>query len=322
MLLEKPIAITPEECVEVSDVAERYGRVLQIGHVLRYASFFRTVYELVTSGRLGRVRSVDWRENLVYWHYAHSFVRGNWSNSARTGPLLLTKCCHDLDLLVWMFGNCDRLSSSGSLTHFCATSVGPQIPARCTDGCPIADECAYYAPRVYLSRFAENPDGFTINAMTLNHTPAGVMRALECGPYGRCVYRCDNNVVDHQVVVMDFASGVTATLTMQSASHVEGRSIRIDGHRATLLANESRYEIIIHDHLTQEETILHPQPGIGGHGGGDEGLISAFTAQVREGIVTSAMESVESHLMAFAAEDARVNGSTVEMAKFRAPLSV
>src|SRR5205823_8901073 len=131
ILLEKPIAATAEECVEVAMAAKRYGRILQIGHVLRYADFFRQIFDLVTSGQLGEIVSVDWRENLVYWHYAHSFVRGNWRNSTTSGPMMLTKCCHDLDLLVWLFGSCERISSVGEQRYFTSSRVGPEVPAHC-----------------------------------------------------------------------------------------------------------------------------------------------------------------------------------------------
>ena len=152
VLLEKPMATTPAECVELVQTAQRRGRVLQICHVLRYAPFFRTIRDIVASGRLGDIVSFQWNENLVYWHFAHSFVRGNWGNSKRSGPMMLTKCCHDLDLLVWMLGHPQRLASFGSLTHFCEDKVGPEIPDRCTDGCPIEAECPYYAPRIYIER--------------------------------------------------------------------------------------------------------------------------------------------------------------------------
>ncbi|MDQ3811024.1 MAG: Gfo/Idh/MocA family oxidoreductase [Chloroflexota bacterium] len=321
MLLEKPMATSPRECVEIVGAAEQHGRMLQIGHVLRYSAFFRAIREAVSSGRLGPIVSVDWRENLVYWHYAHSFVRGNWANSGRTGPLILTKCCHDLDLLTWMFGPCEQVASAGSLRHFTPAAMPAPAPDRCTDGCPIADECPYYAPRVYLERYRENPNGFTTNALTLDRTPEGIMRALTTGPYGRCVYRCDNDVVDHQVVLMVFLDGLSVSLTMQGGSHVEGRTARIDGRRATLLANEARWEIEIVDHLTgAREPVNVPRPTLGGHSGGDEGIMRAFVAGLRgdtSGVVTSARESLESHLLAFAAEQARVEGAVVGMADYR-----
>jgi predicted dehydrogenase len=324
MLLEKPIAPTPRECLEIASAAESNGRLLQIAHVLRYAPFFVELREIVTSGRLGEVVSVDWRENLVYWHFAHSYVRGNWGNTTRTSPMILTKCCHDLDLLVWIFGRCEWLSSSGSLTHFRRDTVGPEIPDRCTDGCPIAEACPYFAPRVYLDRLRENPGSFAVAAITLDRTPEGVMRALETGPYGRCVYRSDNDAVDHQVVLMRFAGGLSVSLTMQGSSHLEGRTIRIDGTRATLLANEARGEVQIHDHRTgQAERIARPR-GVGGHGGGDDGLMRAFVGALRGDrarVLTSARESVASHLMAFAAEQARTSGEGVDMDRYRRSVS-
>lgn len=324
MLLEKPIAPTPRECLEIASAAESNGRLLQIAHVLRYAPFFVELREIVTSGRLGDVVSVDWRENLVYWHFAHSYVRGNWGNTTRTSPMILTKCCHDLDLLVWIFGRCEWLSSSGSLTHFTRDAVGPEIPDRCTDGCPIAEACPYFAPRVYLDRLRENPGSFAVAAVTLDRTPEGVMRALETGPYGRCVYHSDNDAVDHQVVLMRFTGGLSVSLTMQGSSHLEGRTIRIDGTRATLLANEARGEVQIHDHRTgQAERIARPR-GVGGHGGGDDGLMRAFVGALRgdrAGVLTSARESVASHLMAFAAEQARTSGEGVDLERYRRSVS-
>src|SRR5437762_1872787 len=146
-----------------------------LAHVLRYAPFFTAIREILASDHLGAIVSVDWRENLIYWHFAHSYVRGNWGKKAEGGPMILTKCCHDLDLLVWMFGRCVQVSSSGSLTHFTRDAVGPEIPGRCTDGCPIAASCPYFAPRVYLDRLRENPASFAVAAVTLDRTPEGVM---------------------------------------------------------------------------------------------------------------------------------------------------
>lgn len=335
MLLEKPIAPTAGECLEIASAAESHGRLLQIAHVLRYAPFFIKVRELITSDRLGAIVSVDWRENLVYWHFAHSYVRGNWGNTKRSSPMILTKCCHDLDLLVWIFGKCDWLSSSGSLTHFTTEAIGREtaslgyptpaeaIPERCTDGCPIENWCPYYAPVVYLTRLRENPASFTVAALTLDRTKEGVMRALETGPYGRCVYRSDNDAVDHQVVLMRFAGGLSVSLTMQGSSHLEGRTIRIDGTRATLLANEARAEMVIHDHRRGTTERISSPPGVGGHGGGDEGLMRAFVGAIqgdRAAVLTSAREAVASHLMAFAAERARLNAEVVNMEAFRRSL--
>src|SRR5712692_6483697 len=161
-------------------------------------------------------------------------------------------------------------------------------------------------------------------APTVARSPKGVMRALETGPYGRCVYRADNDAVDHQVVLMRFAGGLSVSLTMQGSSHIEGRTIRIDGTRATLLANESRAEFEIHDHRTRTTERIAKPRGVGGHGGGDEGLMRAFVGAMRgdrAGVLTSAREAVASHLMAFAAEHARLCGDAVDMERYRQSVS-
>lgn len=317
LLLEKPMAVSPQECVELVRAAERHRRTLQICHVLRYAPFFHTVYELVLSGRLGDVVSLQWNENLVYWHFAHSFVRGNWGNSARSGPMILSKCCHDLDLLVWILGGPpQRIASFGSLTHFRSQQVGPDIPLRCTDGCPIESECPYFAPRIYIER---DPGRWARDAVSLDHSASALRHALETGPYGRCVFRADNDVVDHQVVMLQFASGLAATLTMQGASDVEGRTLRIDGLRASLFGNQARNELRLEDHTTGNTETIRPATVASGHGGGDLGIMRAFLDTLRgDGgqALTSAAESLDSHLLAFAAEEARVSQRVIDTSEY------
>jgi predicted dehydrogenase len=316
VLLEKPMGVSAAECVELVQTAARLGRILQICHVLRYAPFFRTVYDIVSSGRLGDIVSFQWNENLVYWHFAHSFVRGRWANSDTSAPMILTKCCHDLDLLVWMLGRPRSVMSSGSLTHFRPGHVSPDIPERCTDGCPIERECPYYAPRIYIER---NPGNWARDPISLDHSPEALRRGLEVGPYGRCVFRSTNNVVDHQVVVLGFENGLSATLTMQGNSYVEGRTLRIDGMRTSLFGNEPRNELQLHDHRSGQSEILHPSNVSGGHGGGDAGVMHAFLEAVSNrdaGVLTSAADSLLSHLLAFAAEEARTTQRVVQYDEF------
>ena len=364
VLLEKPMATTLVDCVRLVQTAERTGRLLRICHVLRCTAFFSTLHDIIQSGRLGNIITVEHRENVVYWHMAHSFVRGNWRNSKIESPMILAKCCHDLDILYWNLGPCVRLSSFGSLIHYRAENAPPGAPERCTDGCPAADDCPWYAPRLYLdliplmhtarrSPLALQRLGATLAldhpslvraarrltppldaAFDYRDWPISVIsddtslearrRALETGPYGRCVYRCDNDVVDHQTVNMEFENGASVVLVMHGHSHEEGRTMRYDGTRATLRGRFSYGlddAIEIHDHLTGNVERIHPQTGTGSHGGGDEGIMTAFVRAVRApsaAALTSARESLESHLTAFAAEQARVEGTIVDMSTYRA----
>jgi len=326
VLLEKPMAHTLEGSIQLVRASEDRGRLLMICHVLRYTAFFSTLHRIVTSGRLGRIVTVEHRENVAHWHMAHSFVRGNWRNSRVESPMILAKCCHDMDILYWNLGPVRRLGSFGSLIHFRPENAPPGAPARCTDGCPAADECPWHAPRFYLREYT----GWPVSVIAEDTDLEVRQRALETGPYGRCVYHCDNDVVDHQTVNLEFGSGASGTLFMHGHSHEEGRTMRYDGTRATLRARLGYGfgdSIEIHDHLTgrveePELSSVGMEANLSGHGGGDAGLMAAFVRSLRpelgsiEGLTTS-RESLESHLMAFAAEEARTEGSVVSMDEFR-----
>jgi predicted dehydrogenase len=321
VLLEKPMSPVLHENIRLVQVAEQKGRLLQICHVLRYSPFWQTLREIVQSGRLGRIISVEHRENLVFWHMSHSFVRGNWRNEATAGPMILAKCCHDFDILYWILRQpVVWLNSFGSLTHFRPENAPEGAPPRCTDGCPAAEVCKYYAPRLY----AKDIDGFPWNALTLTPTSEARMEALKTGWYGRCVYHCDNDVVDHQTVNMELVDGTTVTLTMNGQGDEECRTMRWDGTKATLYGKflAGNYQISIHDHLTGEiEHVPIIERDNSGHGGGDFGIVRSFLNAVQgrpDDSVTTARESLESHLLAFAAEEARLNHSIIYMPDYRA----
>jgi predicted dehydrogenase len=328
VLLEKPMSNTLAGNLQLVQAAEEQGNLLMICHVLRYTAFFSALHDIIVSGRLGRIITVEHRENVVYWHMAHSFVRGNWRNSEMESPMILAKCCHDLDILFWNLGPVARLNSFGSLIHYRPENAPAGATVRCTDGCPVADDCPWYAPRLYLRE--DDYTAWPISVISEDTSLAARRRALETGPYGRCVYHCDNDVVDHQTVNMEFENGTTGVLFMHGHSHEEGRTMRYDGTRATLRGKFGYGvgdSIEIHDHLTGRIEHIDPLAGASGHGGGDEGVMSAFVHALQNAgsaepvlsgaNVTTARQSLESHLMAFAAEEARVEGSLVSMEEYR-----
>lgn len=321
ILLEKPMSPVLEENVRLVQVAEDLGRHLQICHVLRYSPFWQKIREIVRSGVLGRIVSVDHRENLWFFHMAHSYVRGNWREMESSGPMILAKCCHDFDILYWILGKqVVWLNSFGSLTHFKPENAPEGATLRCTDPCPVADQCKYYAPRVYAS----DHNGWPHNAVSLTPTVEARMEALRTGPYGKCVYHTDNDVVDHQTVNMELEDGTTVTLTMQGQGDEECRSMRYDGTKATLYAKFSQTDpkITIKHHLTGEiEHIFVESTDESAHGGGDFGIVRSFVNAVNgkpDDSVTTARESLESHLLAFAAEESRLTHQTINMAEYRA----
>lgn len=322
ILLEKPMSPVLYENVRLVQAAEDKGRLLQICHVLRYTPYFRKIREIVQSGRLGRIISVDHRENLIYWHMAHSFVRGNWHNLDASGPMILAKCCHDLDILGWILRQpVVHMNSFGSLTWFKPENAPAGAPDRCTDGCPAADTCKYYAPRLYTQVVSD----YSRWIVSMDRSEAAMMEALRTGPYGKCVFHNDNDVVDHQTLNMELADGTTVTMTMQGQGDYEGRSMRYDGTDATLYGkfSDGADKITIHHHLTGkvEDVQIDSRTDEGGHGGGDFGIMRSFLNAMRgvpDDSTTTARESLESHLLAFASEESRLSYSIINMPEYRA----
>ena len=323
VLLEKPMSTDLHENVRLVQAAEEHGRLLQICHVLRYSPFFQKLHDIVQSGRLGaHHQRRPPREPDLLSHGAQlrarqlAQLRRRRTDDPRE---VLPRPRHPV-LDAAPAGR--QLQSFGSLTWFKPENAPKARRSRCTDGCPAAESCKYYAPHVYM------PGGvgsdYMRHIVSLDQRPEAIMNALETGPYGRCVYHCDNDVVDHQSLNMELGDGTTITMTMQGQGNYEGRSMRWDGTRATLYGKftEGGDKITIHDHLTGEvEDVPIIARDESGHGGGDYGIVRSFLNAVKgvpDDSVTTARESLESHLMAFAAEELRLTHTVVDMAEYRA----
>jgi predicted dehydrogenase len=313
ILLEKPMAPDEESCRRIVDAVEQAGVMLAVGHVMRYSPYTRAVKEVVDSGRLGDVLSVQHLEPVGFWHQAHSFVRGNWRRADLANTMLMAKSCHDLDWLQYILGQApSRLSSFGSLTHFTAANRPEGAADRCVD-CSVSGSCPYSAERLYRGMLDRGEHRWPLSVIVSSFTPAAVDDALRNGPYGRCVYACDNDVVDHQVVSMEFPSSATAVFTMTAFNEAAQRRTRLFGTRGELSGDGQT--IRVYDFLTGTEEVIAADAGTDGHAGGDAGLMDAFVTALATGnraaILSGPRESLASHLAVFAAERARLNG-TVE----------
>jgi predicted dehydrogenase len=316
ILLEKPIATSWKECEDILAQHDRYPRIVAVCHVLRYTRYFQKLKEIVTSGVLGEIVNIEHCEPVGYWHQGHSFVRGNWRNLATSSPMILSKCCHDLDIIRWMIDEpCLAVSSFGSLKHFKPENAPAGSTLRCTDGCAVEPDCPYSAMKLYLNM--KNND-WPVNVITADLTKEGRLRALKEGPYGRCVYHCDNDVVDHQVVTMQFSKEPTASLTM-SAFTSGSRRTRIMGTMGEVIG-DTRYLTVYNFRNGKEEAIDTEKADTGinsGHGGGDYGLLEAFIKAVQyqdpSFISSSLAVSMESHKMAFDAERSRTEQRTITL---------
>ena len=314
VLLEKPMSNTEEECRAIVDAAKQTGRMLTVCHVLRYTPFYMTLKRLIDEGQIGEVTTINQIENVGYWHQAHSFVRGNWRTVREPSPMILQKSCHDMDIILWLMGkDCRKVHSFGSLRHFNAENAPAGAPERCLDGCPHESSCPYYAPKLYMNM---ELTGWPVDVITTDLSPVGRRKALEEGPYGRCVYRCDNDVVDRQVVNLEFEGGAVATFTMTGLSADFCRQIKIFGTQGQIEANMGTGQIVLH-RFWEEKQIIPLDMGMeaSGHGGGDFGIMRDFLQVLRHGGTSrsSAEVSLQSHLICFAAERSRKEHLVVDL---------
>lgn len=317
IVCEKPMSPKAEECVEMGELSKKFDKNLTICHVLRYSPFFTKIKEILDSGEIGEIININQIENVAYWHQSHSFVRGNWRRSEEASPMILAKSCHDLDIILYLMGkNCTRLSSFGSLKHFRKECAPENSALRCKE-CKI-DNCPYNAYHIYL----ESNDWYTPviqQVVSPTKDKQDLIKALDEGPYGRCVYHCDNDVVDHQVVNMEFEGGATASFTMCAFTLGGGRSVNIMGTRGQIIAEMEENRITVNDFLSNSSKEIILEVSIEGHSGSDTSFMkSVETSYENKGCpsVSSADKSVMSHLMALAAEESRLTKKEIDLSSY------
>ena len=316
LLLEKPMAPSEDEARQIVSAAERHGVLVCVAHVLRYSAYTETIKAALAAGGIGEVVTVEHLEPVGWWHYAHSFVRGNWRREDESNSMLMAKCCHDVDWLSYVVDRpAVRVSSFGGLTHFTAANKPTGAGSNCLD-CAVEPDCPYSARRIYLDHVDEPAaQQWPLSVLALEVNEATITEALRVGPYGRCVYDCDNDVVDHQVVNIEYAGGVTASLTMTAFTPMAFRKTTIFGTRGMLTGDG--YSVSVFDFLTGQTTttpVVDPQDPLAGEGhlGADGALTRSFLAAVRDGdpsrILTSPAVSLHTHAIVWAAERARLLG--------------
>jgi predicted dehydrogenase len=327
ILLEKPAAPTFEECKKIEKAAKERGVRVLVCHVLRYNRFFRVLKKLIDDGRVGRIINIEHTEGVGDMHYSHSFVRGKWCKEADSAFMLLAKSCHDIDILQWLIGKeCKRVQSFGHLSYFKRENAPAGSTERCYDGCPYIDTCAYSAKKIYVER--KDLGNWLRGSVTRTHEITDdetLIEALGRTQYGKCVFKCDNDVVDHQTVNMEFEDDVTVTFTM-SAFNLGGRRIRIMGTQGVLDAFAWDPVITYHNLVTKEtETININDAVLGdsilsGHGGGDSGIMNSLydmlCGNAKYEDLSNISISVKNHATVFAAEKSRLEGRVVDLSEF------
>lgn len=325
LLLEKPVTPTPDECALLCKKAKQCGVKVMVCHVLRYTAFFKKLKECIDSGMLGDIVSIEHTEAVGNAHQSHSFVRGNWSNSDESSFMLLQKSCHDLDILQWLIGkDCKKIQSFGSLSYFKRGNAPENSPEYCIDGCPVSETCPYNALKLYKGN--DEYSWFKRHlADNVDPSDDEIIHALKTTNYGKCVFKCNNNVVDHQTVNMEFEDDITVVFTM-CAFTKGGRKIHIMGTKGEITAEMSEPHFKFFDFLTRETQNIEVLSSVlgdsimSGHGGGDEGIIDALydylTGAATSDDVSEIGVSAKNHMLAFAAEKSRLESRIIDMDEF------
>lgn len=333
MLLEKPFAVNETEMWDLVRTARETGRRVMICHVLRYAPFYAQIKERLMRGEIGDIISIQCTEHVSYHHLAVSYIRGKWANEEACGAsMLLAKCCHDMDLIIWLKSGVApaRISSFGGDFQFAPEKMPRGAGKRCMVDCPMEADCLYSAKKHYI----DHPDRWAFYVWDclegMEHPTLSDKIASLKGDniHGRCVWQCDHTVVDHQSVLLQFADGATATLNMIGGAAKPERNLHIVGTRGEIkgVFDDSRYVVRTIDTASEagwrEETV---DLGIGGdksgangtHGGGDLRLVEDFVhvlqGQTPSVSCSSIEDSVNGHLAVFRAEEARKTGTVVSM---------
>jgi predicted dehydrogenase len=321
ILLEKPISPDIEECAQILKKARETKRKVLVCHVLRYTNFFAKIKQILDSGESGKIVTIQHAENIGSFHMAHSFVRGNWRNSDASSPIIMQKSCHDMDILVWLSGSrAKEISSFGNLTYFKRENAPEGSADRCLQ-CPVAGDCRFDVKKAYLPVRG----GWPAEVICEDQSEEGLLEALKESPYGRCVYKCDNNVCDNQVTNILFENGVTVSFHLSGLTNKMHRTIKIMCEKGEIIGDDYDNTIVVthyspNAHYEGESRIINVKSKEGFHGGGDYGLsVDFYNMLAGEGCesLSSIDKSVESHLMAYAAERSRTLGQTVYMEDVR-----
>ena len=318
VLLEKPVAQTEKECLQILEASKKSGKIVGVCHVLRYSPYFIALKTVVDSGAIGDLVNIQHMEPIQYAHMAHSYVRGNWRCEKQTTPIILAKSCHDLDIMRWIVGSpCKTISADGSLYLFKKENMPAGAPYRCTDGCPHQDKCPYSAIDVYVKKKAH----LGVFDLKDRKDENEIMEKLKTTGYGRCVYQCDNDQPDHYVAEMTFENGKTGSFTMDAFTPWGGRRTRIMGTMGYIEGDMKSFTVW--DFKTGKKNVWKLEVEDAdeykgsGHGGGDYALVRDFVDAVAlndETRLSSSIDaSIESHIMGFAAEKSRKSMKKTEV---------
>ncbi|MBQ7643334.1 MAG: Gfo/Idh/MocA family oxidoreductase [Clostridia bacterium] len=328
MLLEKPIVNNEKQLSDLKNIADERGTRVLVCHVLRYTPFYRSIKEIINSGRIGEIMTMELDEHVALFHFLDSFVRGKWNSEKKCGSgFLLQKSCHDTDLICWLNGNAKpkRVSSFGSRSQFIPENA-PEGATEFCYNCPHRETCMYSAIKAHLEKdLMPFQTWAELNKPLDQITKEEKAEYLKTHDYGRCAYNSGGDINDRQVVSVEFDNGSTATFTMVGASHIYGRNIRISGTKGGIYGRfeDGKFTLSTYNNkiLDWDEEVVDVNKDVvasekyGGHGGGDYAImydaVRYFGGEGASVSVTTIDDSVNGHRIVYAAEKSNKEKTTV-----------
>ena len=320
VLVEKPLANTLQDCLLIEEAQRQAGVIVSVCHTLRYMEAFRRIKQIVQDGLIGRLIHVEHMEAIGHMRFTHNYVRGRWAKEANNTSLLLHKCIHDIDFVAWLVNEpCSRVSSFGSLGYFKPSQAPKGSGKRCLDDCLILNTCPYSALRLYVDGDLTD----RIQDLGDTYTREDRLEVVRRGPFGACVWQADNDVVYHQIVSMEFASGTTATCTMTGYSATHGRRTRLQVSEGELLFDEALGSVTIRKFSNPKPEIIRIQPTDSYHPE-DREIVANWLSAIHDssnGVIVNAQEATKTHAIVFAAERSRIEKRTIEMSEHMKPIT-
>jgi predicted dehydrogenase len=321
ILVEKPLADSFEDCLLIVKTQDVKNTIVAVCHTLRFMEGFRKVKQILDSGTIGQIIHIEHLEGIGNFRFAHNYVRGRWAQEKNNTFLLLHKCSHDIDYINWLIKEpCERVSSFGSLKYFTTVNAPDGSTYRCVDNCSVKNACPYSALRIYVDG---SLDEWPARDICNVHTREAHIEAIKNGPYGICVWHVNNDVVDHQVVMMEFTGGTTATCTLSGYSATNGRRIRLQGTHGEMLYDEAIGRISIKRFSEQKsefikipvQTTYHPE---------DKYILDDWISSIvySTPVAVDSKEALRTHAVVFASEISRKERRIVEMTELQGKINI
>lgn len=333
ILLEKPITADPKELLEIEAKAKEKNCKVVVCHVLRYTPFYSKIKSIIDSGKIGKIVNMQLNEHVWYGHFINSYVRGKWRSEQECGSgLLLAKCCHDADLMCWLnnITTPESVSSFGTKSFFTEENAPEGATQYCYE-CPNQKDCMFNAEKFQIEKdFIPFYTWAGINKPLDEITLEEKREFLKKDTYGQCVFKTDMDIVDRQCVSVQFANGSIGTLNMIGGASKAGRHIHVICEYGEIVGyiEDNMFLVRVFDKdkiwydeeiidFSQENPLGEEDNSVSGHYGGDyyimKDLVRFLNGEKTSVATTVIADSVNSHLICYAAEKARKEKVVVEI---------